>query len=123
MPFCLFLHVHLSCEFFKKKKTKLKNDKKEFRVIRTKNKKSLHFKNRLFENFPLIASADLTRPFVKHFPLLSRSEIGGGRCIDRNEDNSNKLSSFLAEEKRFSLHVHAGSIVISAYAKSSVHTH
>lgn len=114
MRFCLFLHVHLSCEFFKEKKTKLKNDKKEFRVMRTNNK---------IKNFPVIASADLTRPFVKHFPLLSRSEIGGGRCIDRNEDNSNKLSSFLAEEKCFSLHVHAGSIVISAYAKSSVHTH
>lgn len=33
MRFCLFLHVHLSCEFFKEKKTKLKNDKKEFRGL------------------------------------------------------------------------------------------
>lgn len=38
MRFCLFLHVHLSCEFFKEKKRKLKNDKKEFRVMRTNNK-------------------------------------------------------------------------------------
>lgn len=39
MRFCLFLHVHLSCEFFKEKKRKLKNDKKEFRVIGTNKNK------------------------------------------------------------------------------------